>query len=99
VIAARESAGPQPAIPSIWEQLASIEGVTTSIAEDTEDCAYDVLILELSDARLGIARESRRRDPTVKEGATAQILTVMVDQIEGMDRGIGAPPTAQLLEP
>jgi hypothetical protein len=51
------------------------------------------------DARLGIAQQSRQRDLAVEERAIAQILTVVLEEIEGVqDRGGSSRPAAQVVE-
>ncbi len=48
---------------------------------------------------LGIAQQSRQRVLAVEERAIAQVLTVVLDQVECIeDRGMRGLPSAQLLE-
>jgi hypothetical protein len=45
------------------------------------------------DARLGIAKQPRQRSLAVEEWALAQIVAIMLDQVEGIeDCGMGSRP-------
>jgi len=51
------------------------------------------------DARLDMAQQPRQRGFAVEEWTIAQILAVMLDQIEGIeDRGTRGVPLAEILE-
>jgi hypothetical protein len=51
------------------------------------------------DARFGVAQQTRQGDLPVEERAIAQILAVVLNQVEGIeDRGTRRFPPAQLVE-
>src|SRR5215475_9407319 len=68
------------------------------VREDDRTVLDDVFVEQ--DANLGVAQQPRQRGLALQKRTIAQILTVMLDQIEGIeDRCVCGLTTTQLLEP
>jgi hypothetical protein len=80
----RTRTGSIPAIDSLGNDAFCAK--PASVREDDRAVLGDVLVEQ--DAGLGIAQQARQRGLSVEERAIAQILAVMLDQVEGVeDRG------------
>jgi len=68
------------------------------VREDGRTISGNVFVEQ--DARRGIAQQSRQRGFAVEKSEIAQVLAIMLDQVECVeDRGPRSLPTTQLVEP